>query len=56
MDELAIYLFVEESKFLMECMMPDMEACEVDGLDTWDDWAYDLFGDMDIVTSSSRNF
>lgn len=56
MEELAIYLCVEESKFLMECMMPDMEACGVDGLDTWDDWAFDLFDDMDIVTCLYSNY
>lgn len=50
MQEMAVYLFTEESKFLMECMTPEMEACGVSGLDMWDEWAFDLFEDMDIVT------
>lgn len=50
MEMLAIYLFVEESEFLMNCMMPEMEECKVDGLDMWRDWIFDLFDDMDIVT------
>lgn len=50
MQEIAIYLFVEESGFLMECMYPEMEASGVSGLDMWNEWAFDLFGDMDIVT------
>lgn len=50
MQELAIYLFVEESKFLMECMTPEMEDCGVSGMNMWDEWVFDLFEDMDIVT------
>lgn len=50
MQELAIYLFVEESKFLMECMIPEMEDLGVSGMDMWDEWVFDLFEDMDIVT------
>lgn len=49
-QEMLIYLFVEESKFLMECMAPEMEACGISGLDMWDEWAFDLFEDMDVVT------
>lgn len=50
MQELAVYLFMEESKFLMECMNPEIEACGVSGLDMRDEWAFDLFEDMDVVT------
>lgn len=50
MQEIAVYLFMEESKFLMECMIPEMEAYGVSGLDMWDEWAFDLFEDMDVVT------
>lgn len=50
MQELAIYLFVEEAGFLMECMSQDMEAYGIKGLDAWQEWIYDLFEDMDIVT------
>lgn len=49
-QEMLIYLFVEESGFLMECMAPEMEACGISGLDMWDEWAFDLFEDMDVVT------
>lgn len=50
MQELAIYLFSEEAEFLMDCMSPEMEACGIEGLDMWKEWAFDLFDDMDIVT------
>ena len=50
MQELAIYLFIEESKFLMECMTPEMQDYGVSGMDIWDEWGFDLFEDMDIVT------
>lgn len=50
LQELAIYLFIEEADFLMECMMEDMEKYGIEGLDEWQDWIYDLFMDMDIVT------
>ena len=50
LQEMLIYLFVEESKFLMECMIPEMEAHRISGLDMWNEWAFDLFEDMDIVT------
>lgn len=49
LQELAIYLFVEEAEFLIECMSQDMEAYGIKELDTWRDWIYDLFNDMDIV-------
>ena len=49
-QEIAIYLFIEESKFLMECMFPEMIDCGIKGLNNWDEWAFDLFEDMDIVT------
>ncbi len=50
MQEMLIYLFMEESQFLMECMTPEMEAQGISGLDMWDEWAFELFDDMDIVT------
>lgn len=50
MEELVLYLFVEESKFLMECMVPDMKAYGIEGLETWQEWIFDLFEDMDIIT------
>lgn len=50
LQELLIYLIVREAEFLMETMYMDMEACGVEGLEDWEGWIYDLFGDMDIVT------
>lgn len=50
MQEIAVYLFMEESKFLMECMLPEMIDCGIRGLGMLDDWAFDLFEDMDVVT------
>lgn len=49
-QEMLIYLFAEESKFLMESMWQEMEECGVSGLDQLEDWPFDLFDDMDIVT------
>lgn len=49
-EEMLIYLFVEESQFLMECMTPEMKAFGISGLDMWNEWVFDLFEDMDIVT------
>lgn len=49
-QEILVYLFVEESKFLMETMEQEMEESGVTGLKMWDDWAFDLFEDMDVVT------
>ena len=43
MDELVIYLAMEESSFFQE------EKMMAKGIE-WDEWAFDLFDDMDIVT------
>lgn len=41
-DELTLYLIVEESRLILE---------ENDSLDDdWDEWIYDLFEDMDLIT------
>lgn len=50
MEELLIYLFATESKFLMESMQQEMEDAGVSGLERLDDWAFDLFDNMDIIT------
>lgn len=44
LEELTLYLIVDESRFLMESAIPDEND------DTWDGWIYDIFDDMDIVT------
>ena len=48
LEELAIYLMVQESEILM-----DISDLQLDG--NWQDWVFDLFGDMDIVTCLYSN-
>ena len=55
LQELAIFLFMEEAGFLMDCMLPDMEMHGVSGLDILEDWVFDMFEDMDIVTCLYSN-
>ena len=43
LEELILYLIVDQSSFLIE----ENDALHVDG---WDEWIFDLFDDMDIVT------
>ena len=43
LEELAIYLIVEQSRFLMESSNCNLE-------EYWDEWIFDLFDDMDIIT------
>jgi len=50
MDELALYLIMEESRFLMESIEPNMAPDDMDSYGYWDSWAFDIFGDIDIVT------
>ncbi len=54
-EELALYLIVEESRFLMESIEPDIEKddTEEDNVEDyagWDEWVFDIFDDMDVVT------
>ena len=49
-QELALYLIVEEAEFLMETMYMDMVADGIENLDIWQEWIFELFADMDIVT------
>lgn len=43
LEELALYLIVEQSRFLMESSNCNLE-------EYWDEWIFDLFDDMDIIT------
>lgn len=43
LEELALYLVVEESHLLMDEVEPPLE-------EDWDTWIFDLFDDQDIVT------
>lgn len=49
MEELALYLIMEESEFSMESILPYLQSEDDNDCD-WDSWVFDLFGDMDIVT------
>ena len=49
LEELAIYLFMQASTFLMECMLSDMDSSREDETNRLEEWAFDLFDDMDIV-------
>ena len=42
-EELAIYLMVQESQILLENSGENLE-------EGWEDWVFDLFDDMDIIT------
>ena len=48
-QELVIYLFMQEASFLIECMRDEMEFADVEGLDIVDEWVFDLFDDSDIA-------
>ena len=47
LEELALYLIMEESSILMETFSFGEKDEDAAG---WDEWAFDLFDDMDIVT------
>lgn len=49
-DELVLYLVVEEARFLMEGLQDKLEACGIEDADMWEEWVYDIFGDMDVET------
>lgn len=50
MEELALYLIMEESRFLMESIASNIESDDMDSYGDWDSWAFDIFDDEDIVT------
>lgn len=54
MQELALYLIVEEAEFLMETISLELEEREID--DEWREWIFDLFVDMDIVSFLYSNY
>lgn len=49
-EELALYLIVEESRFLMESIELGMECDDTEIYDSWDEWIFDIFEDMDLIT------
>lgn len=50
MQELALYLIVQESEILMEAMAQEMEDYGIEDDGYWKDWIFDVFDDMDLVT------
>ncbi len=49
LEELALYLVVEEARFLIESMVPNMVAEGIEYDDHWYEWIYELFDDDDLV-------
>jgi len=41
---------MEESKFLMESIIPYLQPANKNAYYNWESWPFDLFADMDIVT------
>lgn len=51
LEELVLYLCMEESSGFMEEFYPESDEFEEDDdASSWDSWAFDLFDDMDICT------
>lgn len=46
-EELALYLIVEESRFLMESFELDGD---IEAYDSWHEWIFEIFDDMDLIT------
>lgn len=49
-DELTLYLIMEESRFSMESIIPYLHPSSEETNSNWENWPFDLFDDMDIVT------
>lgn len=49
-EELVLYLIMEESQFLMESIVLEEEQDDIDDYDSWDEWVFDIFDDMDLIT------
>jgi transcriptional regulator with XRE-family HTH domain len=50
-EELVLYLIVEKSRMLMDEIVSAVEiSCDEHDYESWDEWAFDLFDDMDIAT------
>lgn len=48
-EELILYLIMEESKFLMESIIPYLKPSDEEDYCDWDSWPFDLFDDMDVT-------
>lgn len=47
-DELVLYLVIDEARVMMEVYEDKLERCGIEDVDMWDEWIYDMFGDMDV--------
>lgn len=56
LEELAIYLIMDGSTFLMDCMYDEMVAAGIDDLDMRNEWAFEMFDDIDIITFLFSDF
>lgn len=50
LEEIALYLIVESSRILIESFEPHFKQIDSELYEYWDEWAFDLFDDMDVVT------
>lgn len=48
-DELVLYLIVEEARFLMESAEVEVENDDQEDYENWDEWISEIFGDMDLT-------
>lgn len=55
-EELVLYLIMEESQFLMENILPRIQMNEKKKYEDWDEWPFDIFDDMDIITFLYSDF
>ena len=49
MEELALYMIMEESRFLMETALPKLKLKKKYSWMDWDEWPFEIFGDSDVV-------
>lgn len=49
-EELILYLVMEESGLLMESILPHLKKDLAKHYFEWDEWPFELFGDMDLIT------
>ena len=48
MEELALYIIIEESRFLMETVLPKLKVKKKYSYMDWDEWPFEIFGDSDV--------
>lgn len=49
-EEILLKAIVESSEILMEEIFLDLPESEFELIDRWDDWIYEMFGDIDVIT------